>query len=578
MKITKVNCTSCGAPISIPEDLDFINCSSCGSFLSIERGEGYVALKAVEKVVRAVEQTQQEIRTSTEVTRSELQRLQLSQEVTALQSQLANIQAEIRTLLRLKSDSKTKRQIEDLHTTEYQLMDRLRCLDGQIASALPQSITTRIQMYEKEISWIDTEVQSLTMSNHPQRWQVIQQLRNRKNELSQTIADLKISDLKSKLPSFQTKELPIGELAAAAAFLGLLAADELALRNQRRQPEVNAVYQEIQARKQKVQQSWASMEQARVQAALHSIRHQPDPSNLNSLKDHLSLLDQDLTTLRTLGNNDVIQAYEKAILQQKKTFEKQINQIEKKMLRNQPRQQRRKEKTVSTAEKAGLAALLGAASAGVLGSIKKIQKKGTLPDNYVPNTQKQSDKSGTMDSELIDSQSIPTKKVYPTKMLSPGKSVVGGILLGLLYTLAAFVIGIIFLAVTSNSSQASYFSLGIFILVLTCGITLGARTFFRRTTPGVVIRGFRNKPILTIKGNFPAPGALHRKVVIVLAGLFSGIIFFLFFLGLNLLFSPEDGQSVLSTTLIVISTCLTPLLIIFVLFRASVLTFESDNE
>src|SRR5512137_1103532 len=104
MRIEKLNCTACGAPMSIPGDLDFVTCSSCGSSLRIERGDGYVALKIVEKLTKSIEEsgfaTQEVIRENTQVTRAEFQRLQLAQELSAAETRLSNIQAEIRAVKR----------------------------------------------------------------------------------------------------------------------------------------------------------------------------------------------------------------------------------------------------------------------------------------------------------------------------------------------------------------------------------------------------------------------------------------------------------------------------------------------
>jgi len=81
MEIKKLNCTACGAPISVPDDMDYINCAACGSFLAIQRGEGYVALKVAEKISRVIEDsgrgTQEVIRQGSQDTQVELRRMQL---------------------------------------------------------------------------------------------------------------------------------------------------------------------------------------------------------------------------------------------------------------------------------------------------------------------------------------------------------------------------------------------------------------------------------------------------------------------------------------------------------------------
>ena len=116
MKIVKLNCSSCGAPISVPDDLDHINCSACGTFLMIDRGEGYLALRAIEKISTTIEdssrKTQDAIRENTMVTRSELERMQTHQEMVAEQTKLANLQTEIRAVQRQPKSNNQEKQIK----------------------------------------------------------------------------------------------------------------------------------------------------------------------------------------------------------------------------------------------------------------------------------------------------------------------------------------------------------------------------------------------------------------------------------------------------------------------------------
>ena len=248
MKVTKLNCTACGAPISVPEDLDFINCSSCGSFLGIERGEGYVALKVAEKIARAIEDsgkgTQDVIRENTQVTRSELQRLQMSQEISSAQMQLSNIQAEIRGLERAQKNPKTALQMKALRFTEYQAMDRIRLLDIQLSAPASDNLAACAEFAEREITWIDSEISVLNLSNSPQRNQITLSLNNRKQELREKAYDLQVRGLKSRFPSFKVKDLPLNDQAQAAALLAQIAEDENGLRSSRGTPAGNAVHQE----------------------------------------------------------------------------------------------------------------------------------------------------------------------------------------------------------------------------------------------------------------------------------------------------------------------------------------------
>lgn len=139
MLINKIACTSCGAPISVPSDNDYITCTYCNASLHIQRGDGYVALKLAESVGEKIQevggQTQSTIREGTQITRVELRRLQLSQEISSLQIQLSNLQSEIRTLQRQKSTHKARRQLKELQHQEKDLISRINEL--QVKLSLP---------------------------------------------------------------------------------------------------------------------------------------------------------------------------------------------------------------------------------------------------------------------------------------------------------------------------------------------------------------------------------------------------------------------------------------------------------
>lgn len=163
MKITKLNCTSCGAPISVPDGINYINCSSCGSFLAIERGEGYIALKIAEKITQVItdssRNTQEVIRENTVVTRSELQRLQLSNEVSTAKMKLNFLQTEIRSLERESTNLKKSFQLKNLHTEEFLTLDQIRLLEYKMTVPEQNNLETSIKFFRQELEWIDSELQ-----------------------------------------------------------------------------------------------------------------------------------------------------------------------------------------------------------------------------------------------------------------------------------------------------------------------------------------------------------------------------------------------------------------------------------
>ena len=143
MEIASVNCTSCGAPIKIPPEVDHFNCAFCGASLVVKRGEGYVSLKLAEQVSRSIQdvgqQTQSTIRDGTQVTQVELKRLQLGQQISSLQIQLSSVQSEIRSLQRQKADRKIKRQLKELDVEESSLINQIRDLQTAVNATYPVS-------------------------------------------------------------------------------------------------------------------------------------------------------------------------------------------------------------------------------------------------------------------------------------------------------------------------------------------------------------------------------------------------------------------------------------------------------
>ena len=138
MDIATVNCSSCGAPIKVPSDLERFNCAYCGAALVVQRGEGYVALKLAEQVGKTIQevgqQTQSTIREGAQVTQVELKRLQIGQEISALQIRLSSVQAEIRMLERQKADRKIKKQLKALRTEQDALANRIKNLQVGFAA------------------------------------------------------------------------------------------------------------------------------------------------------------------------------------------------------------------------------------------------------------------------------------------------------------------------------------------------------------------------------------------------------------------------------------------------------------
>ena len=328
MKISKLNCTACGAPMSIPEDLDQITCASCGTGLVIERGEGYVALKLAEKIARTIEvsgiQTQDVIRENTQVTRTELQRLQLSQELSALQMQLNGIQTEIRLLQRDPNNKKFNSQLISLRGNEYQAMERIRVLKRQISVPDTENLRACIEVAEWECSWIGPELAALKSSNQPQKGRLQSELENRKNELNISIHGLKIREVRNRFVSFKRPDAPEADFAQTSALLAMINEDERKLHQLRNTPEGKAVHDEILRRQKAVKQTLNRLELERLSGTLRSVNLRPDPNDRTALVDYLNQLNSDIQSLSQVNSNDSARDFRSRLVSARKSTMRQL--------------------------------------------------------------------------------------------------------------------------------------------------------------------------------------------------------------------------------------------------------------
>ena len=131
MKTVKLNCASCGAPIVIPDDVDTVTCSSCHSTMMVDRGEGYVTLKIVEKLANAIKE-------NAYVTQVELKRMQLNQLISMEEMKVNTLQAEIRAVKRrMPANLTTTPELVDLLLQENDIRMHIRELFTDIAHLDP---------------------------------------------------------------------------------------------------------------------------------------------------------------------------------------------------------------------------------------------------------------------------------------------------------------------------------------------------------------------------------------------------------------------------------------------------------
>jgi hypothetical protein len=127
MKVHKMDCVSCGAPIQIPADSNQLTCSHCGATLAIEREGNQIELSIIERLNKSIGE-------EGEHTRAKISKLETMQELASLRLQLTNMRAETRSLEREKRTHTTERQLTELHSERKTLENRIELLENSIRS------------------------------------------------------------------------------------------------------------------------------------------------------------------------------------------------------------------------------------------------------------------------------------------------------------------------------------------------------------------------------------------------------------------------------------------------------------
>lgn len=129
MDITHLECPKCGAPMT--ETNERVSCPYCG----------HEAVLESKKVNRIGEQVSSSIQSTGQNTQMELKRLQLTQELSALQMQLSNIRSEKRSLSLVERKTRQHvQQLNEIAEEERQVTARIQLLQETL---YPQAAAAR---------------------------------------------------------------------------------------------------------------------------------------------------------------------------------------------------------------------------------------------------------------------------------------------------------------------------------------------------------------------------------------------------------------------------------------------------
>jgi len=215
MKLIKLNCSACGAPISIPDNLENLTCANCGTFLVVEQGEGYYALKAADQISNAIHETgrgtQDVIQQTAEETRKELQRLQLNQAYNAADSALHATMAEQRSLTRGQMTPAAIQQLEALNFQEWTQWEDIRRIQMQMDVIQCGPLEQNDLALTNQLDMIDHSILIMrTCETSPANQGLIQSLQEEKTLCQDFLNTIQAKALKQKIPAFLI-EKPFGE-------------------------------------------------------------------------------------------------------------------------------------------------------------------------------------------------------------------------------------------------------------------------------------------------------------------------------------------------------------------------------
>lgn len=215
MKLIKLNCSACGAPISIPDNLENLTCANCGTFLVVEHGDGYYALKAADQISNAIHEsgrgTQDVIQQTAQETRMELQRLQLNQAYNAADSALHATMAEQRSLTRGEMTPAAIQQLEALNFQEWTQWEDIRRIQMQMDVLQCGPIEQNDLALTNQMNMVDHAILILrTCEASPANQGLIQSLEEEKALYQEYYDDLQAKEQRKNITSFAI-EKPFGE-------------------------------------------------------------------------------------------------------------------------------------------------------------------------------------------------------------------------------------------------------------------------------------------------------------------------------------------------------------------------------
>src|SRR4051812_28019720 len=131
-EVKQLQCPTCGANVTIPQDVARGTCAYCGNAFAVEMNQGEAVLHSSEQITGAIKAGTEQ--TLTELKNMELgqQRAELVQQHTAVRMHLDSIESELRTLQRSSQTRLIRSQTKDLNARRQEILLELVALQAEI--------------------------------------------------------------------------------------------------------------------------------------------------------------------------------------------------------------------------------------------------------------------------------------------------------------------------------------------------------------------------------------------------------------------------------------------------------------
>jgi uncharacterized membrane protein YhaH (DUF805 family) len=126
MSVVQERCPACSAPLPLVQaSIHRFQCDYCGSPLSVERQGSNLTIALAERVLGSLEQSEA-------MTQAEFRRLRLTQELSAAEMRLANVQSEIRSIQRGPVNAVSRTHLNELSEEQNALQKQIAHLKAQL--------------------------------------------------------------------------------------------------------------------------------------------------------------------------------------------------------------------------------------------------------------------------------------------------------------------------------------------------------------------------------------------------------------------------------------------------------------